>query len=260
MKIDYFEGKTPTKHWDSTVNARATWHAYSDVYDDHIFNQLKSNIISHLTTGNRLTYKTHGTSFNFNNKKVHLVSNKPNDRLQEVIYDLTLEHDYWYQTTDTIYDWSWDYLRNNIHPLYLHHLNCFAKEKPLIDEENVWIPFRWHMNVLDFSKFLNLHRDSIPQNFNTPHSSLARCNSLTFYLQDYIPGFGGEFYTLAGDIYEPKKNSAILINGGKSVHGVNSNMNPDKKLRLAFTVRWAHKDDLYLPGHPDKSLYHREFF
>ena len=29
----------------------------------------------------------------------------------------------------------------------------------------------------------------------------------------------------------------------------------DGKPLLAFTVRWAHKDDLYLPGHPDKTLY-----
>ena len=39
------------------------------------------------------------------------------------------------------------------------------------------------------------------------------------------------------------------------VHGINSHMIDDDKPRLAFTVRWAHKDDLYLPGHPDKTLY-----
>ena len=39
------------------------------------------------------------------------------------------------------------------------------------------------------------------------------------------------------------------------MHGVNSNMNPDKKPRLAFTTRWAHKDDLYLPGDPNNAMY-----
>ena len=55
------------------------------------------------------------------------------------------------------------------------------------------------------------------------------------------------------------ENEGVLINGNASFHGINSNMNPNKTPRLAFTVRWAHKDDLYLPGSPDKALYKIDF-
>ena len=79
------------------------------------------------------------------------------------------------------------------------------------------------------------------------------------YLYNHIEGEGGEFYTHNGFVYKPKENEAISINGNAVLHGVNSNMNSNIP-RLAFSVRWVHKDDLYLPGHPDKSMYTQEFF
>jgi hypothetical protein len=82
---------------------------------------------------------------------------------------------------------------------------------------------------------------------------------LTFYLHDHVQNCGGELYSLSGYVYEPKQNEAISINGNGAVHGVNSNMSKDKKPRLAFTVRWAHKDDLYLPGSPEKSMWSIDF-
>jgi hypothetical protein len=93
------------------------------------------------------------------------------------------------------------------------------------------------------------------QVFNTPTSPLARARTLTFYLHDYVEGQGGELYTHNGYVYKPKQNEAISINGNAVLHGVNANMNSSKEPRLAFSVRWVHKDDLYLPGHPDKAMY-----
>jgi hypothetical protein len=104
-----------------------------------------------------------------------------------------------------------------------------------------------------------LHADMNDQYFNTPGAETARARSLTFYLQDHVEGWGGEFWTDTGFIYKPKQNTAIAINGNEALHGINANMRPDKKPRLAFTTRWAHKDDLYLPGHPDKAMYKLEW-
>jgi hypothetical protein len=89
--------------------------------------------------------------------------------------------------------------------------------------------------------------------FNTPSSNLARARTLTFYLHDHVNGEGGELYTHNGYVYKPKQNEAISINGNAVFHGVNSNRSHTP--RLAFSVRWIHKDDLYLPGDPDKSMY-----
>jgi hypothetical protein len=78
-------------------------------------------------------------------------------------------------------------------------------------------------------------------------------------MQDHIEGYGGEFYTDTGFVYKPKRNSVLSINGNSCLHGVSANMDPAGKPRLAFSTRWCHKDDFYLPGHPDKTLYKLEF-
>ena len=64
---------------------------------------------------------------------------------------------------------------------------------------------------------------------------------------------GGELWSPNGFVFKPKENSALLVNGHQAIHGVNVNMNTEP--RLAFTLRIAHKDDLFLPGSKDKFLY-----
>ena len=84
----------------------------------------------------------------------------------------------------------------------------------------------------------------------------ARMKSLTCYFGEV--GLGGEFWAPTengGFVYKPKSNTAIMFNGNQIHHGVTANMDPSTEIRLAFSTRWVHKDDLYLPGHPDKHLY-----
>ena len=254
MQIEHITKDKPNPHWSIQNSLNA--YIYTDVYSDQLYNKIEQTVLSQLDNPNTDTYKTHATTFSHNNKKFHVSKHKQNDREQLVVYDLTFEKDYWHQTIDTIHDWSWQYLQNNIHPLFYRHLITFKNLEPFADEPDSWIPYRWHFNYNLYTKYLALHTDMADTYFNTPNSWAARGKSVTFYLHDYIEDGGGEFYTLGGDfVYRPKKNQALCINGNGITHGVNSTMTDDGKPRLAFTVRWEHKDDLYLPGHPDKTLY-----
>lgn len=258
MKISEYISDKPDIHWQE-ISKPLHLYKYTDVYDDYFYKSLKDAIVSKLDNEfSGLSYLTHRTSFKFNEKTLHVVSHKQNGRIQDVVYDLTFVKDYWYQTKDTIYEWSWDYLQRNIHPVFFKHLLTFKDVSPHTGEPGSYIPYRWHLNYLEYTQFLHLHVDTNNQYFNTPLSNFARAGSLTFYLHDHVPGYGGELYFLNGYVYRPKQNEAVLINGNASWHGVNSNMNPDKKPRLAFTTRWAHKDDLYLPGDPDNAMYKLE--
>lgn len=251
MLVDQYIETEPNKHWQDIAQPLHAYQ-YTDVYDDHFYKTLKNTVITYLDRPDKSTYLTHGTSFTHSGKDMHVVSHKQNAREQEVVYDLTFKKDWWYQSTESVIDWSWSELEKTIHPVFFHHLNTFRKQKPHDDN---WIPFRLHLNYLDYQSYLHAHADMADQYFNTPLAKFARARSLTFYLHDHVEGHGGELYFLSGYVYKPKQNEAISINGNGAFHGVNSNMSPDKKPRLAFTVRWAHKDDLYLPGSPDKALY-----
>jgi hypothetical protein len=255
MIVDEYKEDKPNKHWQDIAQPL---HAYkfSSVYDDHFYKTLKETVKTHLDRPNRLTHQTHRTSFTYDDKRLHLASHKQNNREQEVVYDLTSEKPWWFQTPDTVVDWTWHYLKESIHPVFFHHLNTFKNQSP---HNKDWIPFRLHLNYLDYQSYLHAHADMADQFFNTPSARHARARSLTFYLHDHVPGHGGELYFLSGYVYRPKQNEAISINGNAAFHGVNSNMSPDKKPRLAFTVRWAHKDDLYLPGSLDKAMYKIDF-
>ena len=258
MIVSEYKEEKPNKHWQEVAEPLHLYK-FSDVYDNHLYKTLKTAITSHLTNYNKLTYATHRTSFTFNERRLHVVSHQQNDRLQDIVYDLTFMKDYWYQTSDTIHDWAWHQVQNQIHPIFFHHLRTFKNVKPHTDEPDAWVPTRFHINYLTYSRYLHVHNDMNPQYFNTSTCNFARARSLTFYLHDHIPGYGGELYFLSGYVHRPKENEGVLINGNGAFHGVNSNMNPDKKPRLAFTVRWAHKDDLYLPGSPENALYRLDF-
>lgn len=249
----------PSKHF---YQNNLTAHIYENVLEEKEYNKLKNNIELLFKTNKNLTYKTHRTNFNFNNKNHKIVSHSQNAREQQVPFDLSFELEYWHQTKETIKNWSRKYFLNNLNPIFFKYLNFFEKQKPFADEPDSWIPIRWHSNILAYSNLLTLHVDMNSALFKTENSYVARAYSLTFYMFDHEEGKGGEFWSENGFVYKPKQNSALCVNGNGIMHGVTENNNPDSEKinpRLAFTTRWAHIDDLYLPGHPDKCLYKLDF-
>ena len=248
----------PTKHY---FHQQLHVYIYEDVFDDKFYQKLRSAVIS-LFNRSTLTYKTHRTNFAFNGQTHKIVSHQQNAREQQVSFDLTFEPEYWYQTADTIKSWSNNWLMNNINPVFYRFIKFFENQKPFIDEPDCYIPYRWHSNILSYSKFLSFHSDMNDVYFNTHSTHVARARSVTFYLYDHVENMGGEFWAETGFVYKPKSNSAICVNGNGIYHGVNANVDPDSTKvnpRLAFTTRWAHKDDLMLPGHPSKTLYKLDF-
>ena len=255
MEVELFTDPVEQRHWG---HDRFKAYIFTNVFDDKTLRDLLNTIKAQLTN-KTLTYGTHRTTFSFEGKNNKIISHKQNNREQQVVYDLTFMKDYWYQTPDTIKEWSEVAIRNNANPIYYKYLKFFEQQPPFKGEAQDWIPFRLHINVLSYTKFLLLHTDMSSQYFNTKTCHDGRAYSLTFYLEDYVDGHGGELYTDTGFKYKPIKNSALCINGNSCLHGVAANMKPDMSPRLAFTVRWAHKDDLYLPGHPDKTLFKMDF-
>jgi len=254
MIISEHKETKPNKHWE-LFSKPLSVYKYSDVFEDTFYQKLKQSVIDRITNKTELTYLTHRTTFNHNNKEIHVASHKQNDRVQDVVYDLTFLKEYWSQNNETVYEWAWEYLSKNIHPIFYKFLLNFKNVAPFSEEPNSYIPFRWHLNYLAHTEFLSVHSDMNSQYFNTPACQFARARSLTFYLHDHVPNYGGELFFLSGFIHKPKQNEAVLINGNCCYHGINANMNPSKKPRLAFTTRWAHKDDLYLPGNIENTLY-----
>lgn len=253
--VEQVNNRPAYKHWDQIpLNA----YIYSDILDDQLFNQLYKNIFLHLKQ-NTNTYGTHRTTFSHGGKNHAIIKHDYSAREQQFVYDLTFEEEWWHQTIDTIKNWSNDYLKKNINPIFYRYLTKIFELPPFNDNPNDWIPYRWHMNVLRYNNFLGTHIDTNPQYFRTKSVVEARVISLTYYLEDHVEGHGGELFALDGFVYKPKKNSAVGINGNQVSHGVRANLNPSKEPRYAFTTRWVHKDDLYLPGHPDKAMYALEW-
>jgi len=250
MDIDRIVGY-PDPHWNKGIlNA----YVYKDLLEESFFNLIQQNVKNILKISSTKTFYTHNTIFTIENKVKKIVSHSQNDREQNVIYDLTFHPEFYYQTNETVKDWSEQILINTVSPIFLKYLKVIKLVKPFCEDDN-FIPYRLHINKLQYKKLLGLHIDSnnILTNCNMTD---ARYYSLTFYLQDHIEGLGGELYTLNGFVFKPVRNTAIMFNGNQIYHGVTQNMNKDT--RLAFTTRWIHKDDLFLPGHPDKHLYKQD--
>lgn len=255
MEIDCFVDPMISRHWAPT---RFTAHIFKNVFDDRTINNLEKIVKAQLSN-KTITYATHRTTFNHEGSQKRIVSHKQNGREQQVVYDITFDPMYWHQTSDTVKDWSDNYIRENVNPIFYKYLKFFEEQPPFNAEPGSWIPFRLHINVLTYTKFLLLHMDTNDQYYSTKKAEDARAYSLTFYFENSLPEHGGELYTDTGFKYQPQRNTAVCINGNGCLHGVAANMNPNQEPRLAFTVRWAHKDDLYLPGHPDKALYKLDF-
>lgn len=227
-------------------------YIYNNVFEPVFFNTLKNNIDNILKYSNKNTFFTHNTIFNINGEERKIISHKQNAREQNVIFDLTFLPEWYYQTNDTMKEWSNQKIKETVSPIFQKCLQKIESLPPISINKDDWIATRCHINYLSYNKCLSLHFDGNPIHFNISQY-LARMYSFTFYLYDHIEGLGGELWTVNGFVYKPKSNSAIIINGNQVLHGVTTNMNQNP--RLAFTVRMIHKDDLFLPGDPSKYLY-----
>lgn len=256
MEIFTFSDTVECSHFDQGT---LTGHIYQDVFDRHMFDQIKNTVRSHLHKGQTVTYLTHTTTFTLNGETKKIIGHNQNAREQVVIYDITFLKDYYYQTVDTIYEWSNNTIKNSVSPVFYKVIKHIEQLPPFNEEPDEWIFYRLHLNYLVKNKYLAIHIDSAPHLTNVKKDEKtmdhrdARMSSLTFYFYDHKPGLGGELWTPYGFVYKPKANSMINLNGHQAFHGVTQNL--DEEPRLAFTVRAIHKNDLYLPGSPDKLLY-----
>ena len=250
----YFKEEIKVSHWDKPG---LEGFIYKDVFEPFFFNSIKKQVNSILDLGETKTYLTHGTTFSVNGSTKKIISHAQNAREQCVIHDLSLNKEWYYQTTDTIKQWSDDTIQKTISPVFYKCIKVIENLEPLSEDKGSWVFHRGHINYLESYKYLSLHLDTAMQlTKHFPGSldhSMARMYSITCYLYDHDDGLGGELFTPYGFCYHPKANTALLIKGHRSIHGVTQNI--DKVPRLAFTFRLAHKDDLFLPGSPDQFLY-----
>lgn len=256
MDIIEFEEKITVPHFNRIP---LKGFIYNDVFEPVFFNTVRNTVKSYLDEGKTTTYLTHSTTFKIDGKSKKIISHAQNNREQVVIYDITFLEDYYHQTTETIKKWADDSIKKAVSPVFYKVIKTIENLTPFVDEKDDWIFYRLHLNYLTQGKYLLTHIDSAPNltnaklNDKTTDHRDARMASLTFYLYDHKPGLGGELWTPYGFVYKPKANSMINLNGHQAYHGVNENL--DSTPRYAFTVRACHKDDLYLPGSPDKLLY-----
>ena len=252
IDIQSFEEDSLYTHWN---DIKLKGYIYNNVYPSTFLEYLKKLIVSTYDNSSTNTFLTHNTIFKYEKKDLHIVHHKQNNREQNVVYDLSFYKEWWYQTPDTIKKWADEKIKNTCNLAFYKHVNQFLNLPPFDKEQDKYIPYRVHLNVLTNGKNLGCHIDGSILNFSVKHIWNARMYSLTYYLHDHVEGCGGELFSVNGFVYKPKSNSAILINGNQVAHGVTANANHNNKIRLAFTTRYIHIDDLYLPGSPDKHLF-----
>lgn len=239
---------------------RTGYHLEGFIYENicypNLFNNLKKTISSIIKSSQRNTFLTHGTTFFFENKKNKLISHKGNNREQIVIYDQSLQKEWFYQTKSSIKKWSDELINKNAPPVFIKIKQILENLEPFSSSPEDWIFYRLHINYLAPNKLLSLHYDGRPDliDFKTTKSDYdVRLKSVTFYLYDHVEGQGGELWTPYGFVYKPKANTAILINGNQVQHGVTEHTGHEP--REAFTMRVYHKNDLNLLGNPEKFLF-----
>lgn len=251
MIIKKFSELNSENHWNEKL---LNGYIYESVFDDLFFNNLKRQIEGILNYSSTQTFLTHNTIFTINNETKKIVSHSQNGREQHVLFDLFFDPSWFNQTSNTIKNWSIKKIKNTISPVFYKCIEHFYNSEPF-NKDNKWVCYRMHLNVLEYKKVLSLHLDTNHMMYNTPYAADARCYSVTFYLEDHVENCGGELFSINGFTYKPVKNSAIAINGNQVSHGVTENCKVDKSTRLAFTMRFAYIDDLFLPGSLSKCLY-----
>lgn len=230
---------------------------YRDIFEPLFFSNLKNTVKSILSSNDRKTYLTHSTTFNVDGQYKKIISHAQSAREQHILFDLTFLEDWYSQTNESVKAWSEETICNSISPVFYKCIKIVENLEPLAAEKNDWVFYRLHLNYLSQDELLAVHIDAAPHITKSNPGIIdhrdARMYSITFYLYDAEPGTGGEIWTPYGFVFRPKENSAILLNGHQAFHGVTQNINSEP--RMAFTMRLAHKDDLFLPGSMDKFLY-----
>lgn len=171
------------------------------------------------------------------------------------IFDITQDKEYYYQTADTVFQWGQQQLAEKTHPAMNTVIQLLLKSEPMAAEYGKWICHRAHINNMYWDQILAIHVDTDPALYNVdlPDSKQFSC---TVYLDELTKG--GQLWADTepdGFVYTPRANTAIMFNGATFTHGVNCNQDEFKRIRKAYTMRFAHVDTLLLPGHPDRFLY-----
>jgi len=236
----------------------------AEIYGYLIQDLLKPGDLSALTTAFTQQFNNRDliwdkTLINFGGR-VHGMGRQRNDGKQRYVNIIDVSQDpmYYYQTADTVYSWADNLARETLSPIFYKVIKLIESLGPLGQEPGKWVMLRSHINVHEWEHCLEAHVDMDLNLFNCEHYD-SKQYSTTVYLDEL--SLGGEFWapTDIGFVYKPKANTALMIPGNKFMHGVNANMDEHKRPRKAFTVRFAHVDTLYLPGHPDKCLYKPAF-
>lgn len=227
-------------------------YVYKNIFDSGFFKNLKFLVDNILENKSSDTFLTHKTVFKIEDQTRKIISHKQNNRKQHVLWDMISQPEYYFNTTNTIKDWADNKLKELNSLFFYKTVKIFESAEPLNLEFNKWVPMRAHINIYNYDQHFTRHRDGDPIWFNVDIRE-ARLFSCTVYLDSVSPG--GELWTDGGFVYKPEANTAIMFNGNQVYHGVNNNLDPRKIPRKAFTIRWVHIDDLFLPGHPSKTLY-----
>ena len=246
-EIVRFKRDTAWQHYD---NKPLEGYIYKDVLPSNLFESVRKSIKAYIAEKNTNTFYRSATEIVLPNKKIQLYSHGHDDRDQIVMVDLSFEKDWYYQTHDTIKEWSDEKLKSKLNPHMMRTLQHIEKLTPF--DSNDYVFNRIHINYLEPNKMLGLHKDGGNLIFNSKTSEIIN-HSVTVYLYDHIEGLGGEFWGPCGFVYKPRQNTALVVNGQQATHGVTQNISDSP--RLAFTIRASHKSTLHLPGHPDKFLW-----
>jgi len=238
-----------TDVWQHFDDQGLEGYIYTDLFPSNLFLNIRKHIEACISARNTKTFMMSGTEISLDNKKIKLYNHNQNDREQIVLIDQSFEKEWYYQTTDTIKNWSDNNLKEKLNPQILRTLSILENLEPFNNKDYIFN--RIHINYLEPGKMLGLHKDGGQLIFNADHS--YKNYSVTTYLYDHVEGLGGEFWSPSGFVYKPKANTALVVNGQYATHGVTQNMSDSP--RLAFTIRASHKDSLYLPGHPDKFIW-----
>lgn len=246
LEVSRLQHDAVWKHYD---DEKLEGYIYKNVYPSYLFSNIQNTIQSIIEQRNTKSFMMSGTEIFINDKSIKLVNHAQNKREIIVLFDLTFEKEWFYQTNESIKSWADDKLKSQLAPQFLKTISILENTEPFTNKDYVF--YRGHINYLAPNECLSLHRDAaeLIYNDNTENTDY----SITFYLYDHQEGLGGEFWSPNGFVYPPKANTALLLNGRKVTHGVTTNASDIP--RLAFTLRAAHKNNLHLPGHPDKFIW-----